>query len=102
MTIMGGFRGRRITMTAGALAVAVLVVEAWLGWPNLVFWYRFAPLGRNAHGYPQYRHRQTGIVMVRLPGGKFWMGAQRTDPNGRNYDPEAQDGEGPVHEVTLS
>jgi formylglycine-generating enzyme required for sulfatase activity len=30
------------------------------------------------------------------------MGAQRTDPNGRNYDPAAQDDEGPVHEVTLS
>src|SRR5262249_49552675 len=36
------------------------------------------------------------------PGGKFWMGAQKDDPSGRNYDPEAEDDEGPVHEVTLS
>jgi formylglycine-generating enzyme required for sulfatase activity len=59
-------------------------------------------MGLNAQGYPEYRHRQTGIVMVRLPGGKFWMGAQRTDPKGQNYDPDAEEDEGPVHEVTLS
>jgi len=32
-----------------------------------------------------WRHRQTGIVFVRLPGGTFLMGAQKTDPNGPNY-----------------
>ena len=30
------------------------------------------------------------------------MGAQKADPKGRNYDPEAEENEGPVHEVTLS
>jgi len=30
------------------------------------------------------------------------MGAQKTDPNGRNYDPDAGDNEEPVHEVMLS
>jgi formylglycine-generating enzyme required for sulfatase activity len=30
------------------------------------------------------------------------MGAQRDDPNGPNYDPEAMEHWGPVHEVTLS
>jgi formylglycine-generating enzyme required for sulfatase activity len=30
------------------------------------------------------------------------MGAQKTDPKGQNYDPEARTEEGPVHEVTLS
>jgi len=30
------------------------------------------------------------------------MGAQGTDPKGRNYDPQAEDDEGPVHQVTLS
>lgn len=29
----------------------------------------------------------TGIVLVLLPGGTFWMGTQREDPNGPNYDP---------------
>jgi formylglycine-generating enzyme required for sulfatase activity len=57
----------------------------------------------NVQGFPEYRHRQTGIVFVRLPGGMFWMGAQKTDPKGQNYDPDALGrSEGPVHEVTLS
>ncbi len=43
-----------------------------------------------------------GLVFVLIPGGKFWMGAQRTDPTGRNYDPQARGSESPVHEVELS
>jgi formylglycine-generating enzyme required for sulfatase activity len=82
-----------------------LVLAVWLGWPDLVSWYRFTrafeALGRNAQGYQEYRHRQTGIVMVLLPGGTYWMGAQKTDPKGQHYDPDAEDDEAPVHEVTL-
>lgn len=44
----------------------------------------------------------SGLVFVLLPGGTFWMGAQKEDPDGRNYDPAAQSDEGPVHEVELS
>ncbi|MBX3464319.1 MAG: SUMF1/EgtB/PvdO family nonheme iron enzyme [Planctomycetes bacterium] len=44
----------------------------------------------------------TGIVFVLLPGGTFWMGAQKGDPYGRNYDPDANSRESPVHEVTLA
>jgi formylglycine-generating enzyme required for sulfatase activity len=43
-----------------------------------------------------------GIVLVLLPGGTFWMGAQKDDASGPNYDPQAQSDEGPVHQVTLS
>jgi formylglycine-generating enzyme required for sulfatase activity len=43
-----------------------------------------------------------GIVLVLLPGGTFWMGAQKDDLNKPNYDPQAQSDEGPVHQVTLS
>ncbi len=43
----------------------------------------------------------TGLVFVLIPGGTFLMGAQ-ADPDGDNYDPEAQSDEGPVHPVTLS
>ncbi len=85
-----------------AMAMAVAGLSAWCARLQLRFWWLFEPLGKNAQGLPEYRHRQTGIVMVRLPGGKFWMGAQKTDPNGQNYDPEAEDDEGPVHEVALS
>lgn len=40
--------------------------------------------------------------MIAVKGGTFMMGAQRTNPNGINYDTLAQDNEAPVHEVTLS
>jgi formylglycine-generating enzyme required for sulfatase activity len=44
----------------------------------------------------------TGIVLVLLPGGSFWMGAQPRDPQGKNHDPQARPDEWPVHEVSLS
>jgi formylglycine-generating enzyme required for sulfatase activity/serine/threonine protein kinase len=44
----------------------------------------------------------TGLVFVLIPGGTFRMGAQSTDPNGANYDPNARESEGPVHEVEVS
>jgi len=44
----------------------------------------------------------TGAVLVLIPGGKFWMGAQSSDPSGQNYDPEARVEEGPVHEIEVS
>jgi formylglycine-generating enzyme required for sulfatase activity len=94
-------KGKRVALAAGLGAAVVLAVAVVLGWRDILLLYRFERLGRNAQGYSEYRHRQTGIVMVLLPGGTFHMGAQKTDPNGRNYDPEAEDDEGPVHEVTL-
>ncbi|MBI4880854.1 MAG: SUMF1/EgtB/PvdO family nonheme iron enzyme [Planctomycetes bacterium] len=36
---------------------------------------------------------QTGMVFVLIPAGTFWMGAQAMDPEGRNYDPEAEGNE---------
>ncbi len=95
-------RGKRVAMWAGALALVILCLATWFSWPHLRFWWLFEPLGKNAKGYPEYRHRKTGIVFVRLPGGKFWMGAQKDDPKAPNYDPDAKPREGPVHEVTLS
>ena len=45
----------------------------------------------------------TGIVLVLVPGGTFEMGAQKTDPDATNYDPQSEeDSELPVHTVTLS
>jgi len=45
---------------------------------------------------------ETGLVFVLVPGGASWLGAQKSDPDGRNYDPRAKDNEGPVHLVYLS
>jgi len=95
-------RGKWVATGTAVAGIAVMVLAAWLSWPRIRFRYLFEPLGRNAQGFPEYRHRQTGIVFVRLPGGESWMGAQKADPEGQNYDPEAQADEGPVHEVTLS
>ena len=39
---------------------------------------------------------------MRVPGGTFWMGAQREDKNAPNYDPAPRSDERPVHQVELS
>ena len=44
----------------------------------------------------------TGLVLVLIPGGTFTMGAQPSDPDGPNYDPQADIDEHPVHDVQLS
>jgi formylglycine-generating enzyme required for sulfatase activity len=44
---------------------------------------------------------ETGLVLVLIPGGRFWMGAQN-EPGEQNHDPLARGDEGPVHEVELS
>lgn len=45
---------------------------------------------------------KVSFKMIRIEGGKFWMGAQKTDPNGKNYDKDAFDDESPVHSVRLN
>jgi formylglycine-generating enzyme required for sulfatase activity len=44
---------------------------------------------------------EMGIVLVLIPGGTFWMGAQNK-PGAQNHDPQALSQESPVHEVELS
>ena len=92
-------KGTKFALLAGASVLVVAVVALCLNWPRIVAWYEFRQLfeslGINAQGYPEYRHRQAGIVFVHLPGGTFLMGS-----------PEDEDkrtkAEGPQHEVTLS
>ena len=45
---------------------------------------------------------ETGLVLVLIPGGTFWMGATADADALHNVDPLAEGDEGPVHEVTLS
>jgi formylglycine-generating enzyme required for sulfatase activity len=59
-------------------------------------------LGESAQGYSEYRHEETGMVFVLLPGGTFLMGAQSEDPGRAAYDPRAWPDEAPVREVTLA
>ena len=44
---------------------------------------------------------ETGVIFVLLPGGRFFMGAQREDDSMPNHDPQARLEGGPVHEITL-
>ena len=48
-------------------------------------------------GDPRLDHNDPAY-WVRVEGGPFWMGAQKSDPKGRNYDPEAYADEAPVHQ----
>ena len=95
---MKGRKGKTVAIVAGAgvLALALLIGVYWrdiAAW--IKFIYLFESVGRNEQGYAEYRHRQTGIVLVSLPGGTFSMGS----PGGEE---ERDEDEGPVHEVTLS
>lgn len=40
--------------------------------------------------------------MVKVEGGAFWMGAQKTNSEGQNYDSKAYSDESPVHQVVLA
>ena len=89
-------KGKIVAGLAG-LVVAVLISVCW---PQLVAWYKFLSLfesiAKNEQGYPEYRHRQTGIIMVRVPGGTFWMGSPPRADGIIGPDEELQ------HQVTLS
>jgi len=92
-------RKRRATVLFGAIAtLAILFGVVWAGRDQIRIWHllrtHFNSLGKNSQGYDEYRHRQTGIVFVFLPGGRFLMGS-----------PEEEEGfreEQPAHQVSLS
>ena len=54
----------------------------------------FESLGRNEQGFREYRHRQSGLRMVLLPGGAFTMGSA-------DDDVDARPNEHPEHDVVL-
>ncbi|MEZ6015068.1 MAG: bifunctional serine/threonine-protein kinase/formylglycine-generating enzyme family protein [Planctomycetota bacterium] len=60
------------------------------------------PAVRNKDGSLVVTER-TGVVLILLPGGEFWMGAQSADPGAQNYDEGANDeNEFPARKVFLS
>ena len=88
-------RGRTPALAAAVTVVVIIAVVIWSTWADIRFWMDFEKLGPNEQGYAEYRHRDSGIVFVSLPGGTFLMGSPE-DEDGRLED------EGSVHEVTLS
>ena len=112
-------KGKRVVIVAGTFLVVVLLGTVWISWDHIRFWWLFEPLGNNDQGYPEYRHRQTGVVMVRVPGGTFRMGTSESQRNAvirefKTRPPPLQSGvtaqifgdfldnEQPDHDVTLS
>jgi len=90
--------GRRIALLSGVVVVTLLAVFVWASWNEIraryLLWREFESLGKNGQGYREYRHNQTEIVFVALPGGKFTMGSPESEED--RADDELQ------HEVTLS
>ena len=72
-------RGKRSLVVVGLLLLMILALAVWSSWNHIGFWWLFEPLGNNEQGYPEYRHRQTGIVMVRVPGGTFSIGTSQEE-----------------------
>ena len=111
-------RGATVALLVGACLVVAVAVAVKFTRHHLRFWYVFEPLGKNEHGYPEYKHRQTGIVFVRVPGGKFRMGIGDPDEKRQIEDLVSSGGriprgvpmrpigmlrtERPAHEVALS
>lgn len=111
----GPKKGRRVALLTGIALVIVLAVIAWASWDQILFRIRFESLGLNEQGYPEYRHRQTDIVFVKLPGGEFWMGTTDSElarivqemvrvlgEESRENIRRKFDRERPRHKVTLS
>jgi len=107
-------RGGRTTLLTAALVVAGLFAGLWTFRRELLAFFilrdQFERLPHNEQGYAEYRHRATGIVFVRLPGGTFLMGSGKEE---RQHDnpfisdptlglPEYFVDEEPRHVVTVS
>lgn len=90
---------RKLIFLIATLAALVTICTMALYWQPLFAWYEFQcefeTLPVNAQGLPEYKHRQTGIIFVKIPGGTFMMGSPE-DEVGQRID------EGPIHEVKLS
>src|ERR1041385_6246884 len=61
----------------------------------------FQEIGANLYGYPEYKHRQTGIIFVGLKGGNYLIGAQKSDSGGLKWDPAADLNKGSVRLIRL-
>ena len=70
-------RGKRIALTTGLCVVVIgLAVMVWYREEirtSYSLWKTFERLPDNERGYAEYRHRATGMVFVKLPGGKVFV-----------------------------
>ncbi len=59
-----------------------------------------APAERDSEG-ALVLNEDTGVVLILVPGGEDWLGAQGEDPGGINYDPATEADEGPPFRAVL-
>jgi hypothetical protein len=68
---------------AGLGLLAVVIVLLVVNRRTLRGWYlllvEFERIEDNAQGYPVYRHERTGLLFVRLPGGRVTLGCPPTE-----------------------
>jgi formylglycine-generating enzyme required for sulfatase activity len=81
-----------------ATGLVLVAALAFLYWKDLEAWYefrqRFESLGSNSSGAEEFRHRETGVIFIRIPAGRVEIGS----PEGEEG---AWAGERPLHEVRL-
>ena len=89
---------RKVAVLLAIGGVVVIAVLTRVYWADIIAWYRFTRIfesvGSNGQGYPEYRHRLTGIVMVRIPSRSFLMGSPESEEGRADFEHQ--------HEVTLS
>ena len=87
-------KGLRIAALLGSVAVLAAALFMWASWDEIRAWYvlgqHFEHLGKNEQGYREYRHKQTAIVFVRLPGGKFLMGSPESEEGRRTWEQQRE------------
>ena len=111
-------KGKWVALLGGAIVLVVVGLIVSLYRREIRTWLllltRFERLPDNEQGYPEYRHKETGIIFVRVPGGSFFMGTAEEDKDkviaeyvrlyGKDRRKKAEQvaaAESPQHEVTL-
>jgi len=71
-------KGKRTAVWIGAALLALAIGAAYVLREDIRLWLalssQFETLGKNEQGYHEFRHRETGIVFVYLPGGTCEVG----------------------------
>ena len=64
---------------SGMIVVILIPLLIWTSWTEILFFIDFESLDSNEQGYAEYRHRDSGIVFVSLPGGVLMQGAMEIE-----------------------
>ncbi len=90
------------TAKAGGKLLPNNLSQTWLVESNMYYYYRGIDVTtKDGESTKTYTINGVDFEFILVKGGTFWMGAQKDDPAGHNYDTLAQDNEAPVHQVTL-